>query len=556
MKYPQLNTTISLLFILLATASASAISVPANGTQPQPLPAADLSGLDPQTRQAILQALEQLSALQAVTSSDASTLANAYARVAAMYQDANIDGSATVAWHNAATLRPDDYRWRYYQGWQALSSGHIPQALRHFAQTAERQPSYAPLALRIGQARLAANQLPQAKTALQQAAANPGLRAAALYNLGQIAVLERDYGQALKLLEEALQLAPDAAAIHYPLAQTLRGLGRNQQARQQLALFKPDAAPKAEDPLVTQLTEVAPSAPTEFNAAMQAVRERDYQTAIIHFAHGLIEAPDAHHARTSYARALWLAGNRDQAIEQLQQVIRQQPDQPLAHFMLGLMIQHNGDKTAALRQYQQTIALDPNHQGAQLYAANLLFERAKFQQATEHYRAALNGDVELRPARLLALVAAHHAGRSDQALATELQTLIEQHPDQPELRYALLRLQALSKDPGVHDDVSAVNLANELLRKHPGPAQLQALALAVAANGQFEVAADIQQQLIERLQSLPNAPELQPLRDQLDAYQRGQMPTLEVWPLDDPLLQPIPFQAEQTIREYLAPTPI
>jgi len=549
-------TAIALLLIALIGISPPALAAPATDARLQPIPATDLSGLDRQTRQAIAQARRQLDAMRAADSTDDAALADAYARLAALYQHANIDSGAALAWLNAATLQPDDYRWRYYQGWHALGSGHIPQALEHFAEAAERQPDYAPLALRIGQARLAANQLPQAKTALQQAAASPGLRAAALYNLGQIAVLERDYGQALKLLEEALQLAPDATAIHYPLAQTLRGLGRDRQARQQLALFKPDAAPKAEDPLVTQLAEVAPSAPTEFNAAMQAVRERDYQTAIIHFASGLIEAPDAHHARTSYARALWLAGNRDQAIEQLQQVIRQQPDQPLAPFMLGLMTQHNGDKAAAMRLYQQTIALDPDHQGARLYAANLLFERAEFQRAAEHYRAALNGDVDLRPARLLALIAAHHAGSSDQALATELQTLIEQHPDQPELRYALLRLQALSKDPQVHDDVSAVNLANELLRQHPGPAQLQALALAVAANGQFEVAADIQQQLIERLQSGPNPPDLQALRDQLAAYQRGQMPAVEPWPLDDPLLQPIPFQAEQTIREYLAPTPI
>ena len=186
---------------------------------------ADLSGLDINTREAITQARDQLRQRQSVTASNPSELADAWARLAALYQHAAIDGAAADAWHNAATLQPDDYRWRYYQGWLALNSGHIPQALDAFQQARQRNPDYPPLALRLGQAWLADNQLQQADSELQQAASDPGLRAAALYYLAQIALLQRDYPLALQQLSEARQLAPNATGLHYPLAQALRGSG-------------------------------------------------------------------------------------------------------------------------------------------------------------------------------------------------------------------------------------------------------------------------------------------------------------------------------------------
>lgn len=550
------------------------------------MPLADLSGLEAPIAAAIRQARQQLNTLLSNANGEAgqladhpldhstgrhpkpapgspmvpsrSALADAYARLAALYQHANIDGAAADAWQNAATLQPQDYRWRYYQGWLALNNGDIAQALTAFQQASERNPGYAPLALRLGQCWLANNQIDRAQAALLRAARQPGLRAAALYHLAQIALLQRDYPLALKQLQNAQQLAPHASSLHYPLAQALRGVGQRKQAREQLALVPPGTPqpPAADDPLVADLNQAVQSAQADFNHAMQAVRKRDYPTALQRFAAGLAIDPDNYHARSSYARALWLDGKTEQARRQLRQVLAQHPQDALASFMLALMVQHAGDDEQAMSLYQQTLKIDSQHQGAHYYLAQLLYTHGDFPAAADHYRAAQHGDSALPAARLLALLAAYHAEPdSAAAIARQLDQLLERYPQQAELRYARIRLYALSTDPAIHNDVAAVTLANQLLKDHPGPAPLQALALAVAANGQFGIAADIQQQLIDQLQWSADAEQLGDMQQTLNNYQSDTMPSQAVWPLNDPMLQPPPFDARAPIREYLTPTP-
>jgi tetratricopeptide (TPR) repeat protein len=275
----------------------------------QPIPETDLSGLETLGRDAILEARRQLTQEQDPT---AAGQAEVYARLAALYQRFAITGAAEVAWANTRALRPRDYRWPYYQGWLALETGHIDRALAAFGEARRLKPDYAPLDLRMGQAWLAVSRLQQAQEAFQRAAEHTGLRAAALYYLGQIAVLQRDYPRAEHLLGEALNLAPAATGIHYPLAQAYRGLGRRDEAREQLSRFKP-GEPQADDPLVEQLQQVITRADEFFNTAMRAVKGRDYPEALRQFEQGLAIDPDNDNARISYGRALYLAGRGKEA---------------------------------------------------------------------------------------------------------------------------------------------------------------------------------------------------------------------------------------------------
>ena len=132
--------------------------------------------------------------------------------------------------------------------------------------------------------------------------------------------------------------------------------------------------------------------------------------------------------------------------------------------------------------------------------------------------------------------------------------MVNSHPDQAELQYALVRLLALSRDPAVHDDIAAIELANRLAQAQASPDRLQALALAAAANGQFQVAAGI----VEQAKAIPDwgmAPIPPGLARDLDAYRRGVIADQDIWPLDDPLLSPPPLDASLPIREYLSATP-
>ena len=152
-------------------------------------------------------------------------------------------------------------------------------------------------------------------------------------------------------------------------------------------------------------------------------------------------------------------------------------------------------------------------------------------------------------------MALHHAGAADNDIARELEQRIKQYPDQPELKYAMVRLRSLSKDNEVRSSFRALTLANMLAPAQPTPPNIEALALAAACDGQYSQAASLQQQVIDMIDWMAPAEKLQALKDTLVAYQKGVMPQQPVWPIDDPLLSPPPLNPVEPFRDYPAAVP-
>jgi tetratricopeptide (TPR) repeat protein len=520
----------------------------------QPVPDADISGAERIARDAITRARGRLAELLETPDTDPTTLAEAYAELAALYQLLQIDAPAALCWGNARRLQPDNYRWSYYAAYHALTRGDTQAALHLFREARALKPDYPPLDLRLGQLWLETNQLDKARTALEKAAKQSGLRAAALYYLGQLDLLERDYQSAVTHLKEALSIDPEAKGIHYPLAQAYRHLGEQELARQHLARFEA-GAPTADDPLVAQLQEVLETSRAEFRLGLKAIEEQDYDSAVERFHAGLEIAPENLAARVSYARALYLAGQTDAATRQLEQVLERDPQQALANFLVGVLEEARNRPEEAAERYQLLLKWDPQHQGARFNLANLMFRQERYQEAAEQYAAALAASSDIPPARLLELVARHRAGEPDSKIAEELEQRVRLYPDQPELKYALIRLRALSTDSSVRDSVRALGLANALAPAQPTPPNIAALALAAAADGQFEQAARLQQQVIDMLGWMAPPAQLESMQAALEAYQDNQMPQQPVWPEDDPLLAPPPPNPRDPFQYYPAPVP-
>ena len=520
----------------------------------KPVPEADVSGTEQVAQEAIGETRERLAKLLEDTPGDTANLAAGYGKLAALYQRFKINRSAALCWENARSLQPDTFRWTYYAGYLALTQGQTDAALALFQRAAGLQPDYAPLQLRMGQLWLDTDQLDKAQAALETAAAEPGLRPAALYYLGQVDLLRRDYQAAVNHLSEALKIDPQASGVHYPLAQAYRHLGKGDLAREHLARFE-SKRPEADDPLVEELDNVLQTSRRDFGRGLKAIMDRDYPLAVKQFEKGLAVDPDNLAARVSYARALYLDGQHSAAERQLDNVLAHNPEQVLATFLLAVMHQAAGKTDQAEAGYREVIRLDPNHEGARFYLGNLLFQRAAYLAAAQQYQAALAASPDIPPARLLELVARHHAGQPDAEVATELEKRIETYPKDPGLKYALGRLRALSKNAGVRDAVAALNLANALAPAEPSPPNVALLALAAAADGQFDEAARVQQQLIGMLGWTATPQQLESLEGTLGAYRKGVIPEQAVWPLDDPMLSPAPLDPVQPFRDYPAPVP-
>ena len=519
-----------------------------------PVPEADISGAERVAQESITETRERLAGLLAAANADAANLAVGYGRLAALYQLVDINRAAALCWENARSLQPDEFRWSYYAGYLALTQGQTDTALSRLQRALELKPDYAPLNLRLGQLWLDTDQLDKAQAALQTAAAEPGLRAAALFYLGQVDLLKRDYKAAVSHMTEALKIDPQASGVHYPLAQAYRHLGEERLAREHLARFKLKR-PDADDPLVAELNNVLQTSRKDFSRGMKAIVERDYQTAIEQFEKGLEVDPENLAARVSYARALYLGGQSDAAEKQLNHVLARDQQQVLANFLLAVLREAQGNTEQAAALYRRVLALDPKHEGARFYLGNLLFQAGTYREAAQQYQAALAANKDIPPARLLELVARHRAGETDAEIAAELEKRVKAWPRQPELKYALARLRALSKDPAVRDSVAALTLANALAPSQPSPSNIAVLALAAAADGQFDEAARVQQQLIDMFGWMAPQQESESLQKTLAAYKQGMMPQQPVWPVDDPVLTPGPLDPVGPFRDYPAPVP-
>jgi tetratricopeptide (TPR) repeat protein len=518
-----------------------------------PIPESDISGAEPAIRQAITEARASIASLLATPDADPKRLAQAYGRLGALLVLREVEAPADAAFRNARTLEPGAFRWPYYAGYLAMMTGNSDRALEQLEAARALDPDYPTLYLRIGKVRLDRSELAEAKANFERIREVPGLAPAANFYLGQIANLERRYPDAVTHLTKTLELDPGATEAHWPLAQAYRALGENDEARAHMARVEP-RTPPAKDPLLDQLRGAAEQSVPAFERAIYAVDKRDYQTAADEFSAGLAVAPDNLAARVSYARVLYLAGDQDKAESELDRVLGTDPDQTLALFLKGVLLQQDGNGAGAADHYRRALAIEPDHPGVLYYLANLDFTSGRYAEAAAGYKRALQAEDAPPPARLLALIAEHHAGRPESETAQALADLIAARPDDPLLAYAQACLLAAARDPAVRDPARASDLATILGFLMPGPPQMRALALSHAANGDFERAMATLDQTITLSGGWLPAGLQGILEREIEAYRAGRLPD-QPWPQGDPLLAPAPFDPIGPFRDYPAAVP-
>lgn len=518
-----------------------------------PVPESDISGAEPKIQQAIVEARAKVARLLEAKDSDPKKLAQAYGRLGALLVLREVEAPADAAFRNARTLEPDAFRWPYYAGYLAMMTGNDEHALELLEAARALDPDYPTLYLRLGKVHLDRGELSKAKADFERIAETPGLEAAANLYLGQIANLERRYQDAVAHLTKTLEKDPAATEAQWPLAQAYRALGQDDLAREHMALVEP-RTPPAKDPLLEQLQGAAQQSVPAFERAIYAVDKRDYKTAVAEFAAGLQVAPENWAARVSYARVLYLSGDRQAAESELDRVLAAAPDQTLALFLKAALAQQDGDRERAAALYRRVLELEPSHPGVLYFLANLDFEDGRWAEAAAGYRRALAAEDSPAPASLLAIVAEHRAGASDAKSAEEIAALTTERPDDPALRYAQIRLLVLAKDPALRDAKRALKLAELLTFQQPSPQALRTLALAQAAAGDFDTAVTTQSQAILMAGGwLPPAMR-EPMDRELAAYRDKRLEG-DPWPTGDPLIAPPPFDPTGPFRDYPAAVP-
>ncbi len=518
-----------------------------------PIPPQRLAELEAATAARIRETRGRLSEMLDRTDISAAELAAVYGRLGALYGAHRMYAGAELALRNALALDPQGFQWAYYAAHIALEQGEPEQALGYLTQAALIDPAYPTLPLRRGEALLGLSRLLEARAAHEQVVAVPDLRAAALYGLAQIDLLERDWAGATEKLREVLLLQPGADAVHYPLGQALIGLGRRDQARAHLdqrGVVKPAYA----DPLVDELRSLQIGARFHFEEGLAAVKRRDYAAATASFAAGLAEEPANARARTSYARALWISGRRDEAEAALERAVADGPEETLQRFLLAVAQDAADDPASAIAGYRQVLAIDPEHEGALSYLANLSLRRGDYADAAALFeRSIAAGAIDMQ-------VFVHYwgallrAGTGDAVLRDKLLAFDRRFPEPPVFRYLLARLLAHSTEAGVADAARSLEIARQLHDAQPSPPHTELLALTLAANGDFAAAQALQEGLVKMALMAGALGPAVGLEQTAASFRAGRLPK-SPWPLRDPMLMPPPADPELAMQNYPAGQP-
>jgi tetratricopeptide (TPR) repeat protein len=463
------------------------LETPDGIVQLMPVGLARLPALEPTVQEALLAQRRRLASLVRSGEASISDLAQGYGEMGALYQAHNMYMTAEPCYLNAERLAPNEFRWAYYLGYLYTQMDQLQKAAVSLERALKINPDYGPGQLRLARVYIDLNDHPRAEQILRKTVEIEALRVVSLFYLGQIALAQHAYPDAINLFERVLRERPEDLRIHYLLAMAYRASGDFDRAQTHLAQYG-EGQPEIIDPEVDKLKKLVSGARPHFLRANRALKKRDYPAVVEALTLGLKFDPENVEHRVSLARSLYLTGDRDGALAQLGEVLRLAPDHALAHFLMGVLLEAQGDSQAALLHYHSALAADPEQGGALHYLGNAMMRKGRYAEAAQYYAGAVRqfpGDMK---ARLMEVLALYRAGVTHTEIIRRLEEAVSINPNQKVIASMLARFLAASEDDTIRDGPRALALAQKIMSPFPVPEEAETLAMAYAETGRYEEA--------------------------------------------------------------------
>jgi lipoprotein NlpI len=135
-----------------------------------------------------------------------------------------------------------------------------------------------------------------------------------------------------------------------------------------------------------------------------------------------------------------LDGRRDEAIAELERILRRYPSFPAVRPALGMFYMENGDTTRALEFFEQSRKVTPNDRDLVYYNAVALGLSGRIDQSLATFRQAIALDPDDGQSYFAAYSIARDAGRPADAAAI-LRQWVSRHPDDPQAAAILRELE-------------------------------------------------------------------------------------------------------------------
>jgi len=219
-------------------------------------------------------------------------------------------------------------------------------------------------------------------------------------------------------------------------------------------------------------------------------------------------------ATYNLAIALAEAGRDDEAMRRYEQTVQLVPDHALARQNLAILQAASAERDAdrfaeagrfdqASDAYARALALDSKRLHARAARGIILMRGGRLAEAVVELRVAFDADVKDTEVPNALAFALMQTGRSAEAVRV-LETAVARHPDDLNLAHNLARLLATAPDPQVRNGALAVRMALDIRDRTGGRdlRVLDTLAAAYAAVGRFDLARDTATQAASRARQL------------------------------------------------------
>jgi tetratricopeptide (TPR) repeat protein len=472
-----------------------------------------LDALEPAVSEQIREerrAFERIAARPNVSDRD---LATAYATLGRLCHAYEFFDAAEAAYANAVRLTPQDTSVLHLLGWLYQQTGRYEDALVRYTGARRLQPNDPVIRAHLAEVYLQLNRLPDARALFQDLI--DVFPVVARARLGEIALREGRFGEAVQHLEAALGRAPDAASVHYSLGMAYRGLARFDEARSHLARGG-SSGPRPADPLVDALSTLLRGERAQMTRGREAYEAGRFEDARKSFQAVVDTAPTNVDARLGLGMALAQLGQANRAIEALEATLGLDADNTTAHATLGMVLARTGRESDALSHLSVAFRREPTGEvGAALI--RVLMKQSRADEALEvlSRSPSLSHDDESTVLGVSILLADRQRLREAIDL---LESAHRQFPDRVRTATTLARLLAASPDRSLRDGERALTLATRVYEIERSATHGETMAIALAELGRCAEAATWIQRAVAEADRARDAATAARLRGEASRY--------------------------------------
>ena len=460
--------------------AATEIAPPRNGLRTVPLPRLD--DLEPAVSDQIREQQRAFRALVESGATSGSKLADGYGQIGRLFHAYEFFDSAEAAYLNAVRLAPNDGTWLHLLGYVYQQTGRLDAAADLFEQALRVQPDDRAATVRLGQVYLSLNRLREAREQFQSVdVVFPML---SRNGLGEVALRERRYDEAVSHFRAVLERVPQATSVHYSLAMAYRGLGRLDEARSELERRGPGGL-NIGDPIVDSLQTLVRGERGLVAQGRKAYEAGQYKEAAVAFAKAIEAAPSSATARVNLGLTQLQLGNTAAAIATLQQAFDLAPEDTNASRELVRVLLRAGRAEDAIRVLAKSHSVNADDEETLVSLSILLAQQNRFREA-------------------VALLAEGN----------------QRFPERTATATTLARLLASSPDLSVRDGRRALDLANAVHSAEPTPVHGETIALALAELGRCDEALSWMKRAVAEAEQENDAAEAARLRGEMTKYER------------------------------------